>query len=362
MSDMTGMISESINRIFSQRVDRNLLEAAENGVWQQQLWDTVEESGFADVLTPDHVSEQDGNRGGKWEDAYPVFHAIGFHHAPLPLSETIIARALLAEVGLQAPTGPITIAEQSETLKLVINEDTLILDGMLTAVPWARVAGSLLVNGRIGKQRMMAIISTDSPGMSVQPGVNAAKEARDRVTFEGTRCSAFVTLADHLPAHPLALFGALARSAMMAGAVERVLSESVQYANDRIQFGRPIGKFQAIQQSLAILAGEVTAAQTATLAACMSAGRLPHPFVVAMAKVRAGKAAGIAASIGHQVHGAIGFTYEHSLHFATRRLWSWRAEYGAESHWAEQVGICAINRGGQNFWSDLTRRSRPMAH
>jgi acyl-CoA dehydrogenase len=148
---------------------------------------------------------------------------------------------------------------------------------------------------------------------------------------------------------------------MIAGAAERVLRESVQYANDRVQFGRPIGKFQAIQQSLAILAGEVTAAQTATLAACMSADRMPDPCAVAMAKVRAGKAAGIAAGIGHQVHGAIGFTYEHSLHFATRRLWSWRSEYGAESHWAERLGIGAINRGGQNFWLDMTRPSRPMA-
>lgn len=58
--------------------------------------------------------------------------------------------------------------------------------------------------------------------------------------------------------------GALARAAMMAGAVEAVLVSAVDYANRRIQFGRPIGKFQAIQQALAQLAGATTSAQTCT--------------------------------------------------------------------------------------------------
>src|SRR3546814_1067112 len=64
------------------------------------------------------------------------------------------------------------------------------------------------------------------------------------------------------------------------------------------------------------------------------------------------------ASIAHQVHGAIGFTYEHALHFATRRLWSWRAEFGAESHWAELLGRAAIRRGADRLWPDLTARDR----
>jgi acyl-CoA dehydrogenase len=127
-----------------------------------------------------------------------------------------------------------------------------------------------------------------------------------------------------------------------------------EYANERVQFGRPIGKFQAIQQSLAVLAGEVSCAQSAALAACEAAGAAPRLFDVAVAKITAGQAAGVAANIAHQVHGAIGFTYEHSLHYATRRLWSWRAEFGAESVWAEQLGRQAIASGGREFWSALT--------
>ena len=55
-----------------------------------------------------------------------------------------------------------------------------------------------------------------------------------------------------------------------------------------------------------------------------------------------------------RTHGAIGFTYEHSLHFATRRLWSWRAEFGAESHWAAALGRCVAERGADQLWPDLT--------
>jgi acyl-CoA dehydrogenase len=70
-----------------------------------------------------------------------------------------------------------------------------------------------------------------------------------------------------------------------------------------------------------------------------------------------GEAAGVAAGIAHQVHGAIGFTYEHSLHFWTRRLWSWRAEFGSESRWAAELGRAVVGRGADALWSDLTARS-----
>jgi len=356
MSEMKDMIGESVNRIFSDSVDRKLLEAAESGLWQADLWRTIDESGFADVL----VSEPEQESGGKWEDAYPVFHAIGLHQAPLPLSETIIARALASRARLPVSMGPATVVQQQpdNTLCLSLDNHRLLLNGAVAGVPWARAATSLVVVGYMGDEQMIGVVDAHAPGIAVSHGVNVAKEPRDDVTFKDCVCNAFFKCGGSLPDDVATLYGALARASMMAGAAERVLRESVQYANDRIQFGRPIGKFQAIQQSLAILAGEVTSAQTAALVACMGAGASPQRFAVAVAKIRAGKAAGTAANIGHQVHGAIGFTYEHSLHFATRRLWSWRAEFGAESAWARQLGADAIQRGGRNFWADLTYRGR----
>ena len=79
-------------------------------------------------------------------------------------------------------------------------------------------------------------------------------------------------------------------------------------------------------------------------------------FETAVAKIRVGEAAGIGAGLVHQVHGAIGFTYEHSLHFATRRLWSWRAEFGSERRWAVELGRRVASRGADGLWPYLTSR------
>jgi alkylation response protein AidB-like acyl-CoA dehydrogenase len=150
--------------------------------------------------------------------------------------------------------------------------------------------------------------------------------------------------------------GALMRAAQMAGAMERVLALTVQYAKDRVQFGKPIGAYQAIQQQLAVLAGQSAAATRAVDAAFETAARGDDLFFdVAVAKIRAGEAAGVAASVAHQVHGAIGFTDEHVLHYFTRRLWTWRAEFGSESFWARRLGTHALSElGPDRLWPAVT--------
>jgi acyl-CoA dehydrogenase len=150
--------------------------------------------------------------------------------------------------------------------------------------------------------------------------------------------------------------GAMARAAQMAGALESCLEQAVRYATERKQFGRPIGSFQVIQQNLAVLAGHVAAAGIAAESAFRAVDRGDARFEIAVAKIRVGEAAGVGAGIAHQAHGAIGFTYEHALHFATRRLWSWRAEFGSESAWARDLGRSVAARGADALWPDLTAR------
>jgi alkylation response protein AidB-like acyl-CoA dehydrogenase len=84
--------------------------------------------------------------------------------------------------------------------------------------------------------------------------------------------------------------------------------------------------------------------------AAASGGREETRFEIAAAKARAGEAAGTGAAIAHQVHGALGFTQEHELHRFTRRLWTWRDEFGAEAHWWRVVGSRAIAAGGDGLW------------
>ncbi|MDP7547849.1 MAG: acyl-CoA dehydrogenase family protein, partial [Alphaproteobacteria bacterium] len=130
-------------------------------------------------------------------------------------------------------------------------------------------------------------------------------------------------------------------------------------ANDRTQFGKPIGKFQAVQQELARMAGEAAAAGAAVEAASRAADRVgcKAGFEMAVAKIRASEAASIVASIAHQTHGAMGHSYEHALHFATRRLWSWRAEFGSETYWSETLGRSLASHGGAALWPYLVERA-----
>ena len=162
--------------------------------------------------------------------------------------------------------------------------------------------------------------------------------------------------AGRMSASALRQYGALVRSAQMAGGLEYLLAQTVRYVSERKQFGRPIASFQAIQHNLALLADHTAAAGIAAMNAFRAADRGDAAFEIAAAKVRTGEAAGLGAGIAHQCHGAIGFTYEHSLHFVTRRLWSWRAEFGAESHWAAEVGRHVAGRGADQLWPDLTAR------
>jgi acyl-CoA dehydrogenase len=352
MSDIRDMITESVNRMFAEMVDTKVFDAAEAGQWPEQLWRAVDEGGFTKVL----VADPDDAASGKWTNAQPIFHALGFYRAPVPLAETIIASALLSQAGLPVPDGPLTVLQQDPNsgFQLTLENGRLIVDGTADAVPWARFARAIVVAGTAGGHQILGLVEPAGGHYTTSEAANIAGEPRDQVRFECCPCTAYNFCENTLPAAPVTLYGALARAAMMAGAAQSALQNAVQYANERSQFGRPIGKFQAIQQSLAILAGEVSCAQSATLAACEAARAAPRFFDVAVAKIRAGVAAGVAANIAHQVHGAIGFTYEHSLHYATRRLWSWRAEYGAESVWAEQLGRQAIAAGGPAFWNGLT--------
>jgi acyl-CoA dehydrogenase len=132
--------------------------------------------------------------------------------------------------------------------------------------------------------------------------------------------------------------------------------QTVEYARTRVQFGKPIASFQAIQQQLAVLAGHTAAAGMAAAAAVAdleSPARLAHS--AAVAKVRCGEAAGAAASIAHQVHGAIGITKEHSLHFATR-LWSWRA--GSDRSFGPNGWGVRRSAGADAYWPSVTAGSR----
>ena len=367
-SAIEAMIGESAARLFSQNVNRALLEQFEAGVWPQRLWQLAVDNGLTLAL----ASEASGGIGASWREAYPILRGIGYWQVPLPLAETMIAALLLSRAGLDIPEGPITLMEAGDGNTITADEDAagaavctgiggrLRVTGSAARVAWAsqcRWALLSLADGRI------ALLDLKQAGaVQITTHRNTASEPCDAVQLHSAPCVAHAANPFPALAQPLRTLGAIASSAMMTGAMEWLLEQSVQYANDRVQFGKPIGKNQAIQQQLALMAGDVAAARMAAMVACADApsaacAECPAAyFSAAVAKLRAGEAATRAASIAHQVHGAIGFTYEHALNFATRRLWAWREMYGADAWWAQRLGEAAIAAGAEGFWPAMTRR------
>lgn len=340
MSETSQLIHDAAHKLFAQHITPDLLHRAEKGEWSAGLWDAVEQAGFLDTLADSDTSPND-----RAANTFALLQAASRHLAPIPLAETIFVRSALVAKGVRVPQGPLSFGVlDGQTHR---HGDHAHLKGTASRVAYGRHATHVLLACANGDEAVL--IATRRGKLS--ESTNIAGEARDDLFFTDT---AGITVPD-FNGNDLRCAGAALRTVAMAGALDRVLMQTVEYARIRVQFGKPIAAFQAIQQQLAVLAGHTAAVGIVSEAALANLDNTQHRDVaVATAKIRAGEAVGPATSIAHQVHGAIGITKEHSLHFATRRLWSWRAEFGAESEWAEKLGRAVAQQGVDAFWPSVT--------
>ena len=353
VSDVRAMLIESATRLFADHVDARLLDAAKRDGWSPELWRIVE----AAQLPLVSIAEEAGGAGGSLSDLAAVLRIAGRYAAPIPLAETALAGWMLAGSNLPIESGPLAFGPvHGETVTARPHGAQWRLSGSMKRVPWARIAQRLVVfvSGPAGA--MVACV--DPQQCKASPGRNLALEPRDDVVLDDVVVAGnLVAPADPGVSHAaLRLRGALARSLLMAGALERALELAVRYSTERTQFGRKIGQFQAIQQELARFAGEVAAAVAASLSAAGALERGEDPLLaVASAKIRTAQAAHEGALIAHQVHGAIGVTDEYALHHSTLRLWAWREEFGNEAAWAAALGRTVAAAGADRLWPLLTR-------
>jgi acyl-CoA dehydrogenase len=354
MSD--SIIEDSIFRFFAKALDKGTcIEAEQTGRLPAQ-WQMAVDNGFTNLLS----DEEHGGAGIGWSDAFPLFWGIGYYRVPLPLAETVIANFILSAAGFEAgTTEPLTIVDEVNAARLECRDSSegVTLKGSATQVHWGRAASKVLVGlpgGRIG------LWSLDSPAIRIVEHTDVTKLPSDTLVFEDALAESVFESPFPNVELPVRHFGAIARAAMIVGAAEFALEESVQYAQDRVQFGKPIGKNQAIQQQLALMAGQIAVARHAASLAFLQvpswsdAHAAGDPISAACAKVLAGEAADVSATVAHQVHGALGFTYEHILNFATRRLWAWREDHGTASWWARRIGGKVAQQGSSAFWPAMT--------
>lgn len=331
---MDDLLTDAVRPLLADQCTPAVVRAVESGDRGSALWQALEASGFMDALMP----EAAGGAGLSLTQAYPVFELSGAHALPLPFGETLVARALIARAARKVPPGRITLAR-----------GTLELDGSVWSRPVSlgAVADWVLlqvdrvthVGGSTGAGAALA-------GQAVLLPVAAAQaENTSFVLDRSLRWSAaHVAAATVVPGcATLRLWQAVVVAAQLAGALHTVYERTLQYANDRVQFGRPIGKFQAIQHQLSVMAEHSFAARAAAqLGCCALPDGNPHPQRAAAAKARASEAALEVASLAHAIHGAIGFTVEFDLNLYTRRLHAWRQLAGAESYWQQVLGAAVL--------------------
>jgi alkylation response protein AidB-like acyl-CoA dehydrogenase len=345
-------------RIFADLADPQALNAAPDGRWKAPLWRALEDSG----LTLAWVPEERGGAGASIRDGFDILRISGQYAAPVAIAETLLAGHFLAAAGIDCPSGPLTVAPVRLGDSLTCSEDGTV-SGAARAVPHAGDARAVVVIAeRTGRDASGQVVALMAPGSFTIAGrpTDMGGERAD-IAFDNVYPVDIAPVPEAWHADTANLIGAAVRAIQMAGALETALHLSVQYAGERVAFGRPIAKFQAVQHNLARLGGEVAAALAASGSAAdtLATAKGFDPSVlmeVAAAKIRAGEAVTTGAAIAHQVHGAIGWTAEHVLQRYTRRLWGWRDDFGAESHWAVMLGDLVAEAGADALWPMLAAR------
>ena len=283
-----------------------------------------------------------------------VLHGLARHCARVPAAETDVLGGWLAgAAALDVPDdAPLTVAIAGRTN---VQPGASRLSGNASGVPWGFHATVLLAIPT-ATDLMVAVSHADD--VATLGGHNLAGEPRCSLTFDLPR-ERFTAL-DPAMAQELNRRGAWARCVQTVGALDTAAALTVAHARSRSQFGHPLTKFQSVQHSLALLAGEIERARAATTVAVAAVA--DHGFdsaqadcAVTLAKVTVGQVVPSVTTIAHQLHGAVGVTLEHDLWRSTMRARSWIDEFGSSTHHAIRLGNVTLtgHRSAGRPWDVL---------
>ena len=352
--DGKRIVTETAARILADLADPQTINKSTNGAWKDPLWHALSDAGLPLAWIPERL----GGSGASLAEGFAILGVAGRFALAVPLAETLCAGWLLARAGIEAPATPMTLAPARPYDRISVDADGR-LSGRAIGVPFARDSQHIAMLADRGREHLIALVETRHCRLSESR--NLAGDAANVVTFERVKPLRIAPAPNGFDLTSLLLMGSTVRSVETAGALEAILSHSVAYANERVAFERPIGKFQAVQQNLARLAGEVAAALAVAGSAADTIAQADAfdeaVFLeAASAKIRTAEAAAEGSAIAHQVFGAIGFTQEHVLHRFTLRMLSWRDDFGSESYWAAELGKRVACRGADEFWPLVASR------
>ncbi len=290
MTDEREMLAQSVAALVAKHASPAAVRAAmeSDRGYDESLWQLLcEQVGAAALVVPEEL----GGAGGELADVATVLQELGRALVPSPLLGTT-----LAELALLAATEPDVktleaLAEGSSIGAVVLDAD-YVVNGDVADVVVAAVDGQLSRWTRFSAQR----VATMDPTRRL-----ARVQPEDTVAF-----GADPGIADT---------AAILLAAEQIGAAERCLELTVEYAKSRVQFGRPIGSFQALKHRMADLYVAVAAARAVVADACNE----PTHTNAALARLAASEALTTVAAEGIQLHGGIAITWEHDMHLYFKR-------------------------------------------
>ncbi|MCP4757333.1 MAG: acyl-CoA/acyl-ACP dehydrogenase [Proteobacteria bacterium] len=333
--------------------------------YPQAIWDKMTELGWLGLVVP----EQYGGLGGSFLDLAILLEAMGETCLPGPFFSTIVLgsqtilsagseqqkETLLPQIAdgelilTLAITEPDTrYGAEGLSTQAVVENDEYVLTGTKVLVENARIADYILCVARTGESNgttdglTLFLVDGKSRGLEFTPLKTLAYDKLDEIVFDKVRVPKQNIVGEVGRAWPvlekILERAAVAKCAEMLGGLNIVVKNTVNYAKERKQFGKPIGGFQIIQHYCASMQIDVESSMVITYqGAWKIAEELPSTMEVAMAKAWVGEASQRIMRLGHQIYGAMGFCEETDMHLYYRRAKAGEVMFGDEGHHLDTV-------------------------
>lgn len=298
---------------------------AESGPLPETRWRSFADLGLHLVGVPEEL----GGSGGSFDDLRALAVLVGRHAADVPVVESTTAAWMLAAARLPVDGGSALSLPVGDSA-LTVHEDGTV-SGTVTDVPWGASVDAVVAIADDG--RTVALRSADA---TLRPGLDLAGQPRDSLTFSGAQP---VGIGDGVSRDDVRRRAVALRVALMAGALQAVSELTQGYVSQRVQFGKAIGRFQAVQAHVVQI--EQMAVMTSVLAERLAVGPRLHEVEVNAAHLVAAENALVAVRAAHQAHGAIGMTREYRLQGYTRRLHTWSSDFAEVIDLARGLGALA---------------------
>lgn len=319
---------DSAERVFGEVCTPTVIRQIEGGADTANLWSELSAVGFTDALLPESAN----GAALTLTEVWPMLFSMGRHALPLPYAHTLLARAWLQSAHA-------TTCAQAQVLAQGLPEGTITFapfrvatDG--TGVQAAGVNFGLTATWVLVQSETAVWLLPTSQAQRTPSGGHGSLDADLSWSAEVAKAS----LLGQFQQPQFRELLALSLAVLIAGAADRVFEMTLGWANQREQFGKPIGRFQALQQQISEVAEQVFGARMAAEMACRSSTWQPAPALVALAKSQTSQAVARVVAVAHAVHGAIGVTQEFDLQLYTRRLNEWARAGGGAGYWSGVLG------------------------